>query len=75
MGNKLPELQNERDLDILLMKEEQRVVQEHGSIFFETLTYRCEELKPFKGQFVTVTLFYYSGQSVKFSKDQSLLTT
>ena len=54
MGGKLPEQLNERELDILLMKEEQRVVQEHGSIFFETLTYRCEELKPFKGQFVTV---------------------
>jgi putative transposase len=54
MGGKLPEQLNERELDILLMKEEQRVVQDHGSIFFETLTYRCEELKPFKGQYVTV---------------------
>ena len=54
MGGKLPEQLNERELDILLMKEEQRVVQAHGSIFFETLTYRCEELKLFEGQFVTV---------------------
>jgi putative transposase len=54
MGGKLPEQLNERELDILLMKEEQRVVQDHGSIFFETLTYRCDELKPFKGQYVTV---------------------
>ncbi len=54
MGGKLPEQLNERELDILLMKEEQRVVQAHGSIYFETLTYRCEELKPFIGQYVTV---------------------
>jgi putative transposase len=54
MGGKLPEQLNERELDILLMKEEHRVVQDHGSIFFENLTYRCEELKPFKGQYVTV---------------------
>ncbi|WP_309737911.1 MULTISPECIES: Mu transposase C-terminal domain-containing protein [unclassified Chamaesiphon] len=54
MGGKLPEQLNERELDILLMKEEQRVVQAYGSIFFETLTYRCEELKPFVGQYVTV---------------------
>jgi putative transposase len=54
MGGKLPEQLNERELDILLMKEEQRVVQANGSIYFETLTYRCEELKPFVGQHVTV---------------------
>lgn len=55
MGGKLPEPINERELDILLMKEKQKLVQKHGSIYFETLTYRCEELEPFIGQYVTVT--------------------
>lgn len=55
MGNKLPEPLNERDLDILLMKEEQRVVQAHGSVYFGNLTYRCEELLPFRGEYVTLT--------------------
>lgn len=55
MGNKLPETLDERELDILLTKEKQKLVQAHGSIYFETLTYRCEELKPFIGQYVTVT--------------------
>jgi len=55
MGNKLPEPLNERDLDICLMKEEQRVVQAHGSVYFANLTYRCEELRPLKGEYVTLT--------------------
>lgn len=55
MGNKLPEPLNERDLDICLMKEEQRVVQAHGSVYFENLTYRCEELRALKGEYVTLT--------------------
>jgi putative transposase len=55
MGNKLPEPLNERDLDICLMKEEQRVVQAHGSVYFENLTYRCEELQSLKGEYVTLT--------------------
>lgn len=32
MGNKLPEPLSERDLDVCLMKEEQRCVQAHGSV-------------------------------------------
>jgi putative transposase len=68
MGNMLPAPLNERDLDILLMKEEQRVVQEHGSVYFENLTYRCEELRPFRGEYVTLnydpdhvlTIYIYS---------------
>lgn len=55
MGNKLPEPLNERELDICLMKEEQRVVQAHGSVYFENLTYRCEELRLLKGEYVTLT--------------------
>ncbi|HEY9699030.1 MAG TPA: Mu transposase C-terminal domain-containing protein [Trichocoleus sp.] len=55
MGNKLPQPLNERDLDICLMKEEQRVVQAHGSVYFENLTYRCEELRSLKGEYVTLT--------------------
>jgi len=55
MGNKLPEPMDERELDVCLMKEEQRVVQAHGSVYFENLTYRCEELRSLKGEYVTVT--------------------
>ena len=55
MGNKLPEPFSERDLDVCLMKEEQRVVQAHGSVYFETLTYRCEELRSLKGEYVTLS--------------------
>lgn len=68
MGNRLPEPLNERELDICLMKEEQRVVQAHGSVYFENLTYRCEELRSLQGQYVTLsydpdhilTLYIYS---------------
>ncbi|MBW4421076.1 MAG: transposase family protein [Myxacorys californica WJT36-NPBG1] len=54
MGNKLPEPLAEHDLDLCLMKAEQRVVQAHGSVYFETLTYRCEELRSLKGEYVTL---------------------
>lgn len=54
MGKKMPEPLNERDLDVCLMKEEQRVVQAHGSVYFENLTYRCEELRSFQGEYVTL---------------------
>jgi putative transposase len=37
------------------MKEEQRVVQAHGSVYFANLTYRCEELRSLKGEYVTLT--------------------
>ena len=68
MGNKLPDSLNERDLDICLMKEEQRVVQAHGSVYFENLTYRCEALRSRQGEYVTLaydpdhilTLYIYS---------------
>ena len=55
IGKKLPEPLNERELDICLMKEEQRVVQAHGSVYFENLTYRYEELRSLKGEYVTLT--------------------
>ncbi|MBD1822852.1 Mu transposase C-terminal domain-containing protein [Cyanobacteria bacterium FACHB-DQ100] len=54
MGKKLPEPLNERDLDPCLMKAEQRVVQAHGSVYFENLTYRCEELRSLQGEYVTL---------------------
>lgn len=54
MGNKLPELIDERNLDICLMKEQQRIVQAHGSVYFENLTYRCKELRSLKGEYVTL---------------------
>ncbi|QLE48309.1 DDE-type integrase/transposase/recombinase [Nostoc sp. C057] len=68
MGEKLPEPLDERELDICLMKEAQRVVQAHGSIQFENLIYRGESLKASRGEFVTLrydpdhilTLYVYS---------------
>lgn len=74
MGSRLPEPLNERELDICLMKEEQRVVQAHGSVYFENLTYRCEELRSLKGEYVTLaydpdhilTLYTYHQTSGKF---------
>jgi putative transposase len=55
MGGKLPEPIKERELDILLMKVEKRVVQKYGCIEFERVIYKCEELQPFKGEYVTLT--------------------
>lgn len=71
MGKKLPEPLDERELDICLMKEAQRVVQAHGSIQFENLIYRGESLKAYKGEYVTLrydpdhilTLYVYSCES------------
>jgi len=71
MGGKLPESLDERELDICLMKEAQRVVQAHGSIQFENLIYREESLKAYKGEYVTLrydpdhilTLYVYSCES------------
>ncbi|WP_375506793.1 Mu transposase C-terminal domain-containing protein [uncultured Nostoc sp.] len=68
MGDKLPEPLDERELDICLMKEAQRVVQAHGSIQFENLVYRGESLRAYKGEYVTLrydpdhilTLYVYS---------------
>ncbi len=68
MGAKLPQPLDERELDICLMKEAQRVVQAHGSIQFETLIYRGESLKAYRGEYVTLrydpdhilTLYVYS---------------
>lgn len=54
MGNKIPEPIDERRVDICLMKEEQRVVQAHGSIYFKNLTYHCEELRSLKGEYVAL---------------------
>lgn len=71
MGGKLPEKPDERDLDICLMKESQRVVQAHGSVQFENLIYRGEELKTHRGEYVTLrfdpdhilTLYVYSQET------------
>jgi putative transposase len=69
MGKKLPEPMDERELDVCLMKEDQRCVQNNGSVYFECLTYRCEELKGRKNiEYVTLkydpdhilTLYVYS---------------
>ena len=54
MGGKLPQPLDERELDICLMKEAQRVVQAHGSIQFENLIYRGESLKAYRGEYVTL---------------------
>ncbi|MDZ8028325.1 MAG: Mu transposase C-terminal domain-containing protein [Nostoc sp. DedQUE11] len=71
MGRKLPEPLDERELDICLMKEAQRVVQAHGSIQFENLIYRGESLNAYKAEYVTLrydpdhilTLYVYSCES------------
>ncbi len=71
MGRKLPEPLDERELDICLMKEAQRVIQAHGSIQFENLIYRGESLNAYKGEYVTLrydpdhilTLYVYSCES------------
>lgn len=54
MDNKLPEPMDERELDVCLLKETQRIVQAHGSVYFENLTYRCDELKSLQGDYVTL---------------------
>ena len=77
MGGKLPDSLEPRELDTLLMKEEQCSVQAHGSIYFKNLTYRCEELKPYQGEFVSVrydpdhilTLLAYSLDSGEASSE------
>lgn len=71
MGGKLPEPIDPRELDLLLMKEEQRLVQAHGSVYFENVTYRCEELRAYRGKYVflrydpdhILTLLAYSLES------------
>lgn len=68
MGGKLPGIMDERELDLLLMKEAQRLVQAHGSIYFENLVYRGETLRAYQGKYVTLrydpdhilTLYVYS---------------
>jgi putative transposase len=71
MGGRLPEVPDERELDICLMKETQRVVQAHGSVQFENLTYRGESLRQHGGKYVTLrydpdhilTLCVYSNET------------
>ncbi|MBD2234597.1 Mu transposase C-terminal domain-containing protein [Phormidium tenue] len=54
MGNKLPEHLDERELDLLLMNEVEVTVQANGSFYFRNIIFRCEELKAFKGKFVSL---------------------
>lgn len=61
MGKKLPEPLNERELDLCLMKQAQVTVQEHGTVAFKTCNYRCEELRPWRGEFVNL---YYDPDHV-----------
>ncbi|HEY9829299.1 MAG TPA: Mu transposase C-terminal domain-containing protein, partial [Stenomitos sp.] len=71
MGGKLPEVPDERELDICLMQETQRVVQAHGSVQFKNLTYRGESLRQHSGKYVTLrydpdnilTLCVYSNET------------
>lgn len=71
MGGKFPEKLDDRDLDICLMKETQRVVQAHGSVQFENLVYRGEELSQYRGEYITLrydpdhilTLYVYSQET------------
>ncbi|GAB4367687.1 MAG: hypothetical protein Kow00121_06200 [Elainellaceae cyanobacterium] len=53
-GGNLPEPVDEQELDLCLMKEAHRVVQAHGSVGFENVTYRSDNLKNYLGQQVTL---------------------
>jgi putative transposase len=53
-GGTLPEPVDEQELDLCLMKEAHRVVQAHGSVEFENVTYRSDNLKNYIGQQVTL---------------------
>jgi putative transposase len=53
-GGTLPEPVDEQELDLCLMKEAHRVVQAHGSVDFENVTYRSDNLKNYLGQQVTL---------------------
>ncbi len=71
MGGKLPEVPDERELDICLMKETQRVVQAHGSVQFKNRTYRGESIRQHIGKYATIrydpdhilTLFVYTQET------------
>ncbi|MBD2091399.1 Mu transposase C-terminal domain-containing protein [Microcoleus sp. FACHB-1515] len=56
LGGILPEVLDEEELDVCLMKEIHRVVQEHGSVDFMGQTYRGECLKDRKFLSQTITL-------------------
>lgn len=53
-GGTLPEPVDEQELDLCLMKAAHRIVQAHGSVDFENVTYRSEKLKAYAGQQVTL---------------------
>ncbi|WP_219903984.1 Mu transposase C-terminal domain-containing protein [Stenomitos frigidus] len=54
LGGTLPEPIDEQELDLCLMKAAYRSVQAHGSVNFENVTYRSEELKNHLGERVTL---------------------
>lgn len=56
LGGVLPDVLEEEELSVCLMKEETRIVQEHGSIYFKGQTYRGECLRDRKYLSKTVTL-------------------
>lgn len=49
-----PDLYDERDLDICLMKQTRRTIQKYGTIQFENITYKSEHLKGRAGEIVAV---------------------
>ncbi len=49
-----PYLYQERDLDIALMKQERRKIQQYGTINFESLVYKSEHLKGMGGEIVSI---------------------
>jgi len=54
LGGTLPEPIDEQELDLCLMKAAYRYVQAHGSVNFENVIYRSEELKNYLGERVTL---------------------
>jgi putative transposase len=54
LGGTLPDPIDEQELDLCLMKAAHRVVQAYGSVAFENVTYRSDDLKNYVGQQVTL---------------------
>lgn len=72
LGGVLPEVPDEEELDVCLMKEEHRVVQQHGSVSFSGQTYRGECLKDRKywGETVTLRIDYDHALRLRVYSDE-----
>lgn len=72
IGGVLPEVLDEEELDVCLMKETHRVVQQYGSISFKGQIYRGECLKDRKylGQTVTLRIEYEHALRLRVYTDE-----